>query len=621
MGGEGVQDLSAVIRLPRRRPLRIATLVAIVVLFVIVATGILGVLFPAKAAASSSSLEVLDGIVAVSHDGAVFAEGHDGDLLQQGDIVRTGSDSHAVMTFYDGSTIEVEPDSEIVVETLEATASGDILMALRQDFGRTWHVVSRSLSADSKYEVRTPGATATVRGTAFEVDVDPAGRTHIQTTDGTVGANAGGVEVPVPAGFATDVPAVGAAPDPATPAPAPNSVVRIVLDPTPNAVVVDPNGRTVGLLNGLPIRYAPGSTVQVVDGRLVITIPNPPLGRIDTHVQPARGTDTSVDVNIQVIVNGATVGNVVEHRSIDGSGVAKGGVVVTSTGTFVLPDSDAQDARTPRVGRIPPPPPGGLFGGGARTPAPTAIVPTADPSFVPRFSFDPRLVARTATPPPPSPSPAPTFAGGFQPYVTTDRTLSTATPAPNSGLTVYTASSPAPVELTRLSSPTPTPAPTLNTRLTAPILLVTPTPTPAPTLLILRTFDTSTDLRIAPTATPTASILLAPLPLDSPAILFTSPPTATPPPVILVTQRPIASAIILLPTPTPTPAPSFIPIFSLPPIVITSAPTVAPTPAPTLAPIVTAPIRIATLPPATTPPPPPTVLRSFTPRCIVGVTC
>jgi hypothetical protein len=112
--------------------------------------------------------------------------------------------------------------------------------------------------------------------------------------------------------------------------------------------------------------------------------------------------------------------------------VAKGGVLVTTTGTYVLPDDEVKKAADPRIGRLPPPPPAG-FGLPfivKTTPAPTPIV-TPAPSFVPRFDFDPRLVAvATATPPPPTPTPRPTFAGGFQAYTdTTKLSVASATPA------------------------------------------------------------------------------------------------------------------------------------------------------------------------------------------------
>src|SRR5260221_3573859 len=142
------------VSLPRRRPLRVAALAGVVIAFVLVTTGLLAALFPARASASTSSLEVLDGIVALSHDGSTFTEGRDGDFVQQGDVVRTGSDSHAVLTFFDGSTIEVEPDSELIVHTLQATGGGVSLMSTHHNVGRSWHRVSRPPNPNSQYEAR-----------------------------------------------------------------------------------------------------------------------------------------------------------------------------------------------------------------------------------------------------------------------------------------------------------------------------------------------------------------------------------------------------------------------------------------------------------------------------------
>ena len=65
----------------RRRPLRIAALAGLVIVFVLVTTGVIALLFTASAVASSSRLEALDGIVALNHDGTTFNEGHDGDLV------------------------------------------------------------------------------------------------------------------------------------------------------------------------------------------------------------------------------------------------------------------------------------------------------------------------------------------------------------------------------------------------------------------------------------------------------------------------------------------------------------------------------------------------------------
>jgi hypothetical protein len=493
--------------------------------------------------------------------------GQDGDLVQQGDVVRTGSDSHAVLTFFDGSIIEVEPDSELIIQTLQASAAGDIVMSMQQNLGRSWHVVSHALSANSKYEVRTPTTTASVRGTAFLVTVEPNGKTNLQTTEGLVHAVAGGEEVQIPPGFETNV-QPGTPPDAPTPAPPAAAVVQVIVDATPNATVTDANNRTVGVLNGLPVRYAPLSTTQVKDGKLVITYPNPTLGRIDTHVQPADGKRTDVEVNVQVQIGGEIVGNVLERRTIDTSGVAKGGVVITTTGTFVLPDSEANKAADPRIGKVPPPPAGGLTVPfiETKTAAPTPIV-SVPPDFVPRFGFDPRVVApATSTPPPPSATPTSTFNGGFQPFVIETRTavptdVSTPTPAPNLGMTIFTSLGTIPADLRRLTAATATPQPTLDTRLTTPILIVAPTATPDATA-ILRTLPPGLQL-----ATPTAAAtrFIGPLPSS----VFTTPAPLLPP-----TLRSLPPLFSLPPAPIDSAPPSFapfpalrsgLPIFSAPP--------------------------------------------------------
>ena len=610
-------------RLPRSRTTRALLLLGLTAVVALVMTGAIALLFPTQALGSSSTLEVLDGAVAVSHDGRTFAMGQDGDMLQEGDVIRTGEGAHALLTFFDGSVIELEPDSEIRVETLQATSAGDLLMTMQQTIGRSWHVVSRTLTPNSRYEVRTPAATAAGRGTAFLVTVTAQGLANVQTTDGVVGMTGRGQEVLVPAGFQSNVPP-GGVPEPTTPAPPPAAVVRIVLDATPNAAVVDANKRTVGVINGLPIRYIPGSTVALVDGKLVITIPNPSLGRLDTHVQPADSKDNAVEVNVQVQVGDVVVGNVIERRGVGTNGVAKGGVVLTTTGTVLLPDSDAKTSEDPRIGRLPPPPPSGLTLVARGTAGPTMVV-TPPPSFVSRVVFDPRVTIAPATP-----TPAPTltavFNGAYQPYAT--KLEASATPAPNSSLTVFASAT----DLTTLRlvpTPTPTPAPTLSVQLTTPFVALTPapafnvllvaTPSPSPTAppFILATLPPLVFATVAPNPTPTAPpLILVTLP---PLIFSTQPPTptTTPPQRSLATVTPYCCQTL-----PPTPAPTAPPIIfqTVPPIIFQTVP---PTPAPTAPPILQTlpPIIFQTLPPIfiATPTPTPTIRPII--RCIPGLTC
>ena len=78
-----VRHTARVVGFPKRRPLRIAAFVGLVGLLVIATTGLLGVLFPTRALASSSTLAILDGTVQVSTDGTRFADGKDGSAVPE----------------------------------------------------------------------------------------------------------------------------------------------------------------------------------------------------------------------------------------------------------------------------------------------------------------------------------------------------------------------------------------------------------------------------------------------------------------------------------------------------------------------------------------------------------
>ena len=60
-----------------------------------------------------------------------------GQLLRQGDSVRTGTGGHAAVTFFDQSVIVLEPSTDVEVVSLRAVNSGDIDVTLRQSSGKT----------------------------------------------------------------------------------------------------------------------------------------------------------------------------------------------------------------------------------------------------------------------------------------------------------------------------------------------------------------------------------------------------------------------------------------------------------------------------------------------------
>ena len=91
-----------------------------------------------------------------------------------------------MVTFLDGSTIEIEPATTITVVQAAAAPSGAITIQLEQAIGRTWSSVQKLTHVDSRFEIRTPATTATVRGTGFVTDVLDSGTTTVTTAEGFV---------------------------------------------------------------------------------------------------------------------------------------------------------------------------------------------------------------------------------------------------------------------------------------------------------------------------------------------------------------------------------------------------------------------------------------------------
>jgi hypothetical protein len=108
---------------------------------------------------SLAAVIAVDGPVLLRHGDAGFVAGLDGDVVGTGDIVRTGSGASAQITYFDGSGVRLEADAEIVVMSLRPSDSGAV-----QTLGRVWHVLTKLVSGSSRYEVRGPGSTASVRG-------------------------------------------------------------------------------------------------------------------------------------------------------------------------------------------------------------------------------------------------------------------------------------------------------------------------------------------------------------------------------------------------------------------------------------------------------------------------
>ena len=108
--------------------------------------------------ASRAATIDVNGPVLLRHGVSDFVLAHVGDVVAAGDTVRTGVGASAEITYFDGSSASLESGSEIVVTS--PRADGGVV----QPLGRAWHVITQLISGSSRYEVRGPSSTASVRG-------------------------------------------------------------------------------------------------------------------------------------------------------------------------------------------------------------------------------------------------------------------------------------------------------------------------------------------------------------------------------------------------------------------------------------------------------------------------
>lgn len=234
-------------------PVRTRALVAVALALVlpIASLGLSGAFAPRPAFASTTTLTVISGTVESSEDGRTWSPAPDGLVLAAGAHVRTSADGRGVVTFFDGSLITL--DAQSTVEIRELAAGPGVVISLFQTLGRTWSSVHRAATG-TRYEVRTPSATATVRGTGFETTVTTSGTTTVATSDGVVAVAGATSTVLVGASQRTTV-EPGAAP--ATPATIPpRGALR--LRATVPLLGVDPSGLACGLTpDGGVVRQSP----------------------------------------------------------------------------------------------------------------------------------------------------------------------------------------------------------------------------------------------------------------------------------------------------------------------------------------------------------------------------
>lgn len=119
-----------------------------------------------------ATLNVQQGLVEVRHSGeTTFATITGTELLDNGDMVRTGTDGIATVVFLNNTEVTLFSNTELVINVFESQGANKFLIRLQQFAGKVFARVNFPASG-SGFEVTTPYAVAAVRGTGFWIDLD-----------------------------------------------------------------------------------------------------------------------------------------------------------------------------------------------------------------------------------------------------------------------------------------------------------------------------------------------------------------------------------------------------------------------------------------------------------------
>lgn len=384
----------------------------------------------------------------------------DGETLREGDRVLTGAESRAIITFFEGSTQELEPDTEVTIQRLDSTAGGGLLSSVNQALGTTWNNVLDYPGSDSEFEVETAAASGAVRDTMFQVTVN--GATAVRSRQGNVTVSAQGSQQTVVPGTQSTT-QVGDAPGDVEPAPT-ISELRIDFTGPGFLLYIDSDGLAAGCWPpGAPVNQIPLTIISDCSETLQqLSLLSLRDGLQELYLQ------TTGPGEFQLSVTGLTQRTVVCEEEASGQMEAdqiwRAGLELDLVDGLRLEDCQLG----PFIQTTEPPP--------AKIVLPDVLLDAISQGdvLIPAGS----VLGVTVEPPTPTPTPTPT---------STPTPTDTPVPPPQEPADTPTPTDTAPPP----PPPPPTPLPT-NT----PTPTHTPTPTPLPT-------PTSTP---APTPTPTSTL-------------------------------------------------------------------------------------------------------------------
>lgn len=157
---------------------KMIVLVVSVIIFIIIL-----LFLTQKSSVAAAQLIIDSGSVQIKHSGDVWVVAEDGMLLFQSDSIKTGDNSSASIVLFKSSIIRLDSNTEVTLKNIIQKETRSI--TIQQDTGRTWSTIQKISGVDD-YEVQTPTAVASVRGTSFDVNIAENEATIVSVVKGIV---------------------------------------------------------------------------------------------------------------------------------------------------------------------------------------------------------------------------------------------------------------------------------------------------------------------------------------------------------------------------------------------------------------------------------------------------
>jgi len=138
---------------------------------------------PEPAGETGTLSSVTGDVQVLRHDASAWLAATSGMEIWTGDNLKTGSDGYVLITFFDGSVMEMNASAEISVEELSVASGGSTTVHINQVIGNTVNRVESLVDSSSTYEVETPAGSAVVRGTIEVIQVATNGSTTVSIQD------------------------------------------------------------------------------------------------------------------------------------------------------------------------------------------------------------------------------------------------------------------------------------------------------------------------------------------------------------------------------------------------------------------------------------------------------